>query len=127
MNEIAFSRLIALLRVILLGVIAAGVLIAACALAFSTSAKEDLPLYLNREEAAHYLGLSNRDFDRLVTADGVRLKKERNDNSISSYPILFTVIEIEGNTYYQRESLENLKIRGEFSSIYVKDGEMTLE
>ena len=94
MTEIAFSRLIAALRIVLLGVIAAAAVIAACAL--GRSANDAKPLYLTKSQAAEYLGLSMADFELLVTA-----------KSAGEYDLLgFKVIEIEGTTYYQRASLD---------------------
>mgnify|MGYP003378133739 CR=1 FL=1 len=107
MTEIAFSRLIAALRIVLLGVIAAAAVIAACALGRS--------LYLTKSQAGEYLGLSMADFELLVTA-----------KSVGEYDLLgFKVIEIEGTTYYQRASLDFFVERDDSFSYTVQDGKLS--
>ena len=113
MTEIAFSRLIAALRIVLLGVIAAAAVIAACAL--GRSANDAKPLYLTKSQAAEYLGLSMADFELLVTA-----------KSVGEYDLLgFKVIEIEGTTYYQRASLDFFVERDDSVSYTVQDGKLS--
>ena len=109
MTEIAFSRLIAALRIVLLGVIAAAAVIAACAL--GRSANDAKP----KSQAAEYLGLSMADFELLVTA-----------KSAGEYDLLgFKVIEIEGTTYYQRASLDFFVERDDSFSYTVQDGKLS--
>lgn len=113
MTETAFSRLIAVLRIALLGVIAAAAVIAACAL--EKSANDTKQLYLTKSQAAEYLGLSMADFELLVTA-----------KSAGGYDLLgFKVIEIEGTTYYQRASLDFFVERDDSFSYTVQDGKLS--
>lgn len=110
MTETAFSRLIAVLRVVLLSVITVAAVIAACAL--GKPANDTKPLYLTKSQAADYLGLSMEDFELLVTA-----------KSVGGYDLLgFEIIEIEGTIYYQRASLDFFVERDDTFSYTVKDG-----
>ena len=95
MTEIAFSRLIAALRIVLLGVIAAAAVIAACAL--GKSANDAKPLYLTKSQAAEYLGRLSTFLSSVMIHSAILFKtgscrREQNKDKtgrIHILPILF--------------------------------------
>lgn len=117
MNETRFTRFVAVLRLILLAVIAGGVLMGGiAALRFSEPSPEELPLYLTEEQAIKCLGFTREDFHRLFDA------KQETSPGDAFIPVELKTITIEGVVYYDRDDVLQFAQADNVGDITVTDG-----
>lgn len=122
------NRMLHITHISALVCIAVSILIASIAFAFTAakqpSAKE-YPVFLNKTEAAEYLGISAADFDRLVKAEDEAKTAQENTGGTRNALAVRTVT-VEGTTYYQRESLDTLLSENGYHRIVVEEGKIKL-